>query len=366
MVSVYVDSVRDVEILATENITAEQRNVANYTRRRSAESPSSSEEEFIQPNTNTLDGSVVSQSNAHTEPPKGNQLHENTSVEGPARTRNNFTAGVVGEPLQLQNIGPVNRALILKQLISKTAEKYEERYASILDTDDMGAILEQHLNPTVRDICKNGEFTLSKYIARFFTLSGIFLMKGNSLIAIGQNPENLVICGVYLHILWRRSNPQKFWLYVGQAAELRERIRTHNDIYRRKRNPSLHYHVWDSAEDMDSVFVTLGASEKPTSAKTQLLLNLLEMWMALVFQTLTSLHLNEYLPESVNSLWSGHHLNVALPLWQGFTEENQAVSEAVGGRISFQQYFLRTRQFVNGQKVQETRLTIYETLPTLC
>ncbi|KAB8213450.1 hypothetical protein BDV33DRAFT_196915 [Aspergillus novoparasiticus] len=189
----------------------------------------------------------------------------------PARTRNNFIAGVVGEPLQLQSIGPVDRALILKQLISKTAEKYDE-----------------------------------------------------SLIAIDHNPENLSICGVYLHILWRRSNPQYFWLYIGQGAELRERIRTHNDIYRRKRNPSLHYHVWDSAEDMESIFVTLGTSEKPTSVKTQLLLNLLEMWMALVFQTLTSLHLDEYLPDSVNRLWSGHHLNVALPLWQGFTDEDQA------------------------------------------
>ncbi|KAE8335971.1 hypothetical protein BDV24DRAFT_155573 [Aspergillus arachidicola] len=166
----------------------------------------------------------------------------------------------------------------------------------------------------------------------------MLLIKGNSLIAIGQNPENLSICGVYLHILWRRSNSRNFWLYVGQGAELRERIRTHNDIYRRKRNPSLHYHVWDSAEDMESIFVTLGTSEKPTSVKTQLLLNLLEMWMALVFQTLTSLHLDEYLPDSVNRLWSGHHLNVALPLWQGFTDEDQAVSEAVGGRISFQQH----------------------------
>ncbi|KAE8313701.1 hypothetical protein BDV41DRAFT_564118 [Aspergillus transmontanensis] len=223
-------------------------------RPQSPSSSSSSEEELIQPSTKTFD-----------------ELNENPSVEGPARTRNNFIAGVVGKPLQLQNIGPVDRALILKQLISKTAEKYEE-----------------------------------------------------SLIAIGQNPENLSICGVYLHILWRRSNPQNFWLYVGQGAELRERIRTHNDIYRRKRNPSLHYHVWDSAEDMESIFVTLGTSEKPTSVKTQLLLNLLEMWMALVFQTLTSLHLDEYLPDSVNRLWLGHHLNVALPLWQGFTDEDQA------------------------------------------
>ncbi|KAF7622865.1 hypothetical protein AFLA_010185 [Aspergillus flavus NRRL3357] len=227
----------------------------------SSSSASSSEEELIQPSTKTLDEGDISQLTADAEPPKGNQLNENPSVEGPARTRNNFIAGVVGEPLQLQNIGPVDRALILKQLISKTAEKYEE-----------------------------------------------------SLIAIGQNPENLSICGVYLHILWRRSNPQNFWLYVGQGAELRERIRTHKNIYRRKRNPSLHYHVWDSAGDMESIFVTLGTSEKPTSVKTQLLLNLLEI------------------------LWSGHHLNVALPLWQGFTDEDQAVNEAVGGRISFQQH----------------------------
>lgn len=42
-----------------------------------------------------------------------------THNEGPARARNNFTASIVGGPLQLQNIGPVDRALILKQLISK-------------------------------------------------------------------------------------------------------------------------------------------------------------------------------------------------------------------------------------------------------
>ncbi|KNG86359.1 hypothetical protein ANOM_007288 [Aspergillus nomiae NRRL 13137] len=285
MMSVYVDSVRDVEILAIQNITAEQGNVADYTRERRAKSPSSTPEGLLQPSTNTSNESDISQSIANAEPPKENQLNETPGGGGPATTRNNFTAGVVGEPLQLQNIGPVDRTLILKQLISKTAEKYE-----------------------------------------------------GSLIAIGQNPESLSDCGVYLHILWRKSNPQNFWLYVGQAAELRERIRTHNDIYRRKRNPSLHYHVWDSAEDIESVFVTLGFSEKPTSVKTQLLLNLLEMWMALVFQTLTSVHLDQYLPESVNKLWSGNHLNVALPLWQGFTEEDQAVGLAVGGRMSFQQH----------------------------
>ncbi|OGM40135.1 hypothetical protein ABOM_011815 [Aspergillus bombycis] len=87
---------------------------------------------------------------------------------------------------------------------------------------------------------------------------------------------------------------------------------------------------------MGSIFVILGTTEKPASVKTQLLLNLIELGIALVFQTMSS-HLDEYLPKSVSRLWSGNHLNVALPLWQDFTED-QAASEAVGGRISFQQY----------------------------
>ncbi|KAL4788001.1 hypothetical protein BJX76DRAFT_353554 [Aspergillus varians] len=67
-----------------------------------------------------------------------------------------------------------------------------------------------------------------------------------------------------------------------------------------------------------------------------------EMWMSLIFQTLTSHRLDEYLPKSVKRLWSGKNLNVALPLWQGFTgnKEQRAMEDACGGRLSFQQYLL--------------------------
>jgi hypothetical protein len=91
---------------------------------------------------------------------------------------------------------------------------------------------------------------------------------------------------------------------------------------------------------MKSTFVTLAILAAPSCARTQLVLNLAEMWMCLVFQTLTSIHLSSWLPEQANAMWSGNHLNVALPLWQGFTntQENQAIADAIGGRVTFQQY----------------------------
>jgi hypothetical protein len=46
--------------------------------------------------------------------------------------------------------------------------------------------------------------------------------------------------------------------------------------------------------------------------------------------------LNEFLPDDVKSLWSGTHLNVALPLWQDF--KDHAVQEAIGDRHAFEEY----------------------------
>lgn len=62
------------------------------------------------------------------------------------------------------------------------------------------------------------------------------------------------------------------------------------------------------------------------------------MWMACVFQTSTSIHLHEFLPANVDKAWSGHHLNITLPLWQGFTDKKMqsTLEDAIGGRASFQ------------------------------
>ncbi|OQE46573.1 hypothetical protein PENCOP_c001G02346 [Penicillium coprophilum] len=158
---------------------------------------------------------------------------------------------------------------------------------------------------------------------------------------IGQDPETKKEAGVYLHILWKEDEAtERFWLYVGQACVLCLRIQKHKDPKRRWKNMGSHYAVWGSAVDMNSAFVTLAILHAPSSTQTQLILNLAEMWMCLVFQTLTSIHLDAWLPKNTNAIWSGNHLNVALPLWQGFTDtqENKAIADAIGGRSTFQRY----------------------------
>lgn len=137
-----------------------------------------------------------------------------------------------------------------------------------------------------------------------------------------------------------------FWLYIGQASDFSDRMKNHNDPLRRYRNPSLHYHIWDSIDDIKSVFVTLATYKKPQCVEDQLILNLGEMWMCLIFQTLRPLHLEQFLPEDVQPLWSGNHLNVALPLWQGFTDKMKNLQEAIGNRHDFQQYLQSEDQFV--------------------
>lgn len=91
----------------------------------------------------------------------------------------------------------------------------------------------------------------------------------------------------------------------------------HDDAWYRVRNPSFHYHVWDSKPGMKLVFVLLASAE----GICQLQLNLLEMWCCLIFQTLPKTELCKFLPKE--SLLSRTHLNIASPLWQSFTENDQ-------------------------------------------
>ncbi|OGM42588.1 hypothetical protein ABOM_009621 [Aspergillus bombycis] len=204
-------------------------------------------------------------------------------------------------------------------------DKYEPRYGSFLRSNtgyNLKAILEDNLNPQVRAICEAGSFDLS------------------SLLQIGNMEDTPGVADVYMHILYRRSNPDRFWLYVGQALVLITRISIHNDERHRRANPSLHYHVWESADDMESVFATLAKHHvaRDASFEDQLILNFQEMWMACVFQTMTSRHLVEYLPDGVNKAWAGQHLNVVPPIWQGFTDDISALGEAIGGTEAFERF----------------------------
>lgn len=280
---------------------------------------------------------------------------DETSKRNDRQRRNNVVMGATPSP-NLPNLGPVDRSKILKHLLAKVKSKYGERYAPVLEIDDLERILEDGLESAVRDICANGQFTLSRFVLFYPHEMAIHSLTNvlTSLREIGRDPTNLKECGVYLHILWRKEQPGIFWLYVGQAVVLCIRIETHNDPYRRRRNPCLHYHIWDLDDNIESVFVTLATDKQPSTPEEQLILNIQEMWMCLVFQTLTPVQLDDYLPEGVQKLWSGNHLNVALPLWQGFTGDKDSVRDATGGRHAFQQY-LRSEDPIVREWAENTR-----------
>ncbi|KAJ5875453.1 uncharacterized protein N7473_012800 [Penicillium subrubescens] len=158
------------------------------------------------------------------------------------------------------------------------------------------------LTPAAREVFEKGSITL------------------DDLIGIGGNPDSDDRSGVYLHIL---RIPNMFYLYVGQAVVLSERIQyQHNDPEKRRKYPSLHYKVWEELEgqdDFESIFVTLGTvGHYPRDSSEQLSLNLLEMFGACILQTLKSSDLEFWLPEGFPVRWADRGLNVALPLWQGY------------------------------------------------
>ena len=129
--------------------------------------------------------------------------------------------------------------------------------------------------------------------------------------------------GVYLHAISLKENVSKWWLYVGQAKDLDSRTRKqHSSPRYQQTHPSLHYSVFRPGI-MNDVFVLI--SEAPPEVNPEidwLLLNLLEMWGSLVFQTLHEKDLLEWLPAGVHRPSPGQHLNVALPVRQSKVEGN--------------------------------------------
>jgi hypothetical protein len=118
-------------------------------------------------------------------------------------------------------------------------------------------------------------------------------------------------------------------LYIGQATSLRPRIAQHLNFRYRRDNPSLHYHALQSSiYNAIGVLAVLpspgmGNIGLPGMDDPALLLNVLEMWMGLVFRTLPTSMLEEWLPEDVDpgrkegkeGRFGG--LNIRSPLDQG-------------------------------------------------
>lgn len=98
------------------------------------------------------------------------------------------------------------------------------------------------------------------------------------------------------------------------------RHRDHCDPEYRRNHTSLHYFVWDlhrgdERRQMQDAWIYLCNIDEDVDVDPRLL-NLLEMWCALVLQTLTRNALERYLPKGKLAPYAGRHLNVALPLHQ--------------------------------------------------
>lgn len=121
-------------------------------------------------------------------------------------------------------------------------------------------------------------------------------------------------------------------IYIGQASSLRSRIAQHLNFRYRRDNPSLHYYALQSSiYNAIGVLAVLpspnmGGHALPGMDDPALLLNLLEMWMGLVFRALPVSTLDEWMPEGTNpkrkegkeGVFGG--LNIRCPLDHGDTK----------------------------------------------
>ncbi|OJJ49591.1 hypothetical protein ASPZODRAFT_128080 [Penicilliopsis zonata CBS 506.65] len=196
---------------------------------------------------------------------------------------------------------------VLAHLLSRIKDLHRGRYADFLESEEgtkLQEVLWNALIPPVKEACKDGSFTLER------------------LRSFGGEPQKCKEAGIYLHILWKKDNPDRFWLYVGQAINLSKRIGDHEDSDYRRDNPSLHYYVWDMEGGLASEFVTLAIFNEASlpQISRHYILNLEEMWMACILQTLRATDLEKYLPQA-SMPWAGFHLNIAPPIWQRFPGE---------------------------------------------
>ncbi|KAL5431232.1 hypothetical protein PMIN07_007271 [Paraphaeosphaeria minitans] len=130
--------------------------------------------------------------------------------------------------------------------------------------------------------------------------------------------------GIYFDaVLGAPSDPHtrtRTRLYIGQSTNLRLRIAQHSKFRYRRDNPSLHYHALHKSED--NAYGTLvvlpgkemGGMRLPGMDNEGLLLDVLEMWMCLVFRCLQGELLEAWVPGDVEGQGELGGLNVWAPV----------------------------------------------------
>lgn len=199
---------------------------------------------------------------------------------------------------------------ILKVLLSKLNEadsKYCSRY---------GKWVERH--PRLEDFCMRCiRPKVWTFLSSRWSLDGLKAIGGD----LRTDARAIYLNGIL-------GQDKRVRIYAGQASSLRPRIAQHLNFRYRRDNPSLHYHALQrSIYNAIGVLAVLpspnmGGHALPGMDDPGLLLNVLEMWMGLVFRSLPASMLEEWLPDGVSTTKEGKEgvfggLNIRCPLDQG-------------------------------------------------
>jgi hypothetical protein len=171
-------------------------------------------------------------------------------------------------------------------------------------------------------------------------------------------------------------------MYVGQSGNLRQRVAQHLNFRYRRDHPSLHYYALEWS--VYNVFGVCAVLPPPTSSssslvagmeRSDLVMNVLEMWMCLVLRSLPSDTLGEWLPDdelvdkgrktAKEGVVGG--LNVATPLDQGvevkdmpFVDLSGEVDPAIRDYLREVKRRKDDRQQVENVKIKDVTMEVDE------
>jgi hypothetical protein len=229
-------------------------------------------------------------------------------------------------------LNPNHHLSVLRCLVQHMKEphflrNWHKDYAKLAESKGAGGIettIIQGLNKSLRPLVETGQLDLQSLRA-----------------CNGLKPKHSARPGVYIHVMYHPKDPTIVGIYIGQAMKMGARISDHEkDLEvvknlrkprRRKgkpRNHTRHIKFWHQGGIHD-FWLVFGQFDRPTTRdgleQLGLFLNILEMYAALILQSLSRTLLRLNLPENADIgpyPWEG--LNALDPMRQPLNHLGQS------------------------------------------
>ena len=244
----------------------------------------------------------------------------------PAPARSNQTSQTTLTPPQLE------ARTILTHLLTRLSQPKDDDTATNPRYDEYSAWINQHSIPTLTtSLYSMVRPQLWTLLSSSSSSSSSHRLSLDALKHVGGDLRLETRGAIYFNGIL--GVDKRLRMYVGQSGNLRQRVAQHLNFRYRRDHPSLHYYALEwSAYNVFGVCAVLPPSSFSSSSslvagmeRSDLVMNVLEMWMCLVFRSLPSDTLEEWLPDdelvdkgrkmAKEGVVGG--LNVATPLDQG-------------------------------------------------